>query len=71
MHAVRVGLVWLTIAVAGGLFLATLLATYRSRRRVERPFHASAVTEYAWATVPWVILALCMSPAVQHILRSG
>jgi heme/copper-type cytochrome/quinol oxidase subunit 2 len=71
MHTVRVAFVWLTIAIAGGLFLATLLATYRGRRRMAQPFHASAVIEYAWATVPWVILALCLSPTVQRILRSG
>ena len=71
MHTLRVAFAWFTIAIAIGLFLATLFATHRGRRHMAQPFHSSAVIEYAWALVPWLIVALCLSPAVQRILTTG
>lgn len=54
------------------LFLATLTATasHRARHGVGGVYPASALAEYLWAMVPWVILAAGAIPAVRLILTA-
>jgi len=71
MHTMTVAFAWLTIVIACGLFVGTLFATHIGRRQMAQPFHANAFIEYAWATMPWLIVALCLSPAVHRILTTS
>jgi heme/copper-type cytochrome/quinol oxidase subunit 2 len=54
------------------LFLATpaTTASHRARHRAGGAYPASALAEYLWAMVPWVILAEGALPAVRLILAA-
>ena len=54
------------------LFLLTLAATalHRARVRAGGVYPASALAEYLWALVPWVILAAAALPAVRLIVAA-
>jgi len=54
------------------LFLATLVATavHRARQR-GGAYPASALAEYFWAVVPWVIVAGSAVPAVRLIVAAS
>ena len=51
------------------LFLVTLaaIARHRAQRRFEGANIPTAMSEYLWAVVPWVMLTACALPAVRLI----
>jgi heme/copper-type cytochrome/quinol oxidase subunit 2 len=51
------------------VFLVMLaeIARHRAQRRSEGSNNATAMSEYLWAVVPWVILTACALPAVRVI----
>lgn len=67
----RVALLWFMLAISAGLFVAMLLAlrNYRVHNTVRR--HSKAAVEYAWAIVPWLIVALGAAPAVRRLFAAG
>jgi len=67
----RVVLLWIALGVSGGVFLTMMLATHRSRKDGTLPARPSAVAEYAWTSVPWLILALGAAPAVYRVLSAA
>jgi hypothetical protein len=46
-----------------------MLLAIRSHRL--RATDSRAAVEYAWAVVPWVMVALCAAPAVQRFLAAS
>lgn len=56
--------------VAGVLFITTLIATamWRSANGNETSLRSTALAEYLWALVPWVMMAVCVLPAVRLIV---
>jgi hypothetical protein len=67
----RVALLWFMLAISMALFMGMLLALrdYRAHNTVLR--HPRGVVEYAWAVVPWVIVAVSAAPAVRRIFTAG
>lgn len=57
------------VGTTGLLFVVMLveIARHRAQRRSEGADNATALTEYLWAAVPWVILTACALPAVRLI----
>jgi heme/copper-type cytochrome/quinol oxidase subunit 2 len=53
------------------LFLVMLaeIARHRAQRRSEGTNNATAMSEYLWAVVPWVILTACALPAARLIVK--
>ena len=51
------------------LFLVMLagIARHRAQRRSEGANNPTAMSEYLWAVVPWVMLTACALPAVRLI----
>ena len=51
------------------VFLSMLVATalHRSACGREGSHQSSAVAEYVWAVVPWLMMAACVLPAVRRI----
>ena len=56
--------------IAALIFLVMLatIARHRAQRRSEGANNATAMSEYLWALVPWVILTVCALPAVRLIV---
>ena len=55
--------------VAGVLFITTLIATASWRAKCnDTSFRSTALAEYLWALIPWVMIAACVLPAVRLIL---
>ena len=54
------------------LFLTSLaaIAAHRTKRGSQSVFQAASPTEYLWAVVPWVMVAVCALPAVWPILAA-
>jgi len=67
---VRLILLKVCIGISVFLFLVMLagIARHRAQRRSEGANHATAMSEYLWAVVPWVILTGCALPAVRLIV---
>ena len=65
----RLILLELCAGITALLFLVMLagIARHRAQRRSEGANNATAVSEYLWAMVPWVILTACALPAVRLI----
>jgi hypothetical protein len=40
------------------------------RARVTTSAHPNAAAEYVWTVIPWLILALCLAPAVHRVLAA-
>ena len=55
--------------VTGGALLVAMLLAIRSRRL--RATDTRAAVEYAWAVVPWMVVALCAALVVDRILVVG
>ena len=55
------------------LFLASMAATasHRARLRAGGAYPASALAEYLWTVVPWVILVAAALPAVRLIVAAS
>jgi heme/copper-type cytochrome/quinol oxidase subunit 2 len=66
---VRLILLEVCAGITALLFLVMLaeIARYRAQRRSEGADNATAMSEYLWAAVPWVILTVCALPAVRLI----
>jgi len=47
-----------------------MLALARARAEAGGPpaFHSSAVSEYLWAVIPWLLIIACAIPAARRIL---
>jgi hypothetical protein len=58
-------LLW-NLLVAGGSLLVAVLFAIRSHRL--RATDSRAAVEYAWAVLPWVMVALCAAPVVHRLL---
>jgi len=67
----RIALLWFVLAFGGGLFVHMLLALRNFHARNTVLTHPRAAAEYGWATVPWLIIALVVAPAVQRIFAAG
>jgi heme/copper-type cytochrome/quinol oxidase subunit 2 len=59
--------------VAALTFLGTLvaIAVHRSANGPQDPWRGSALAEYLWAMVPWLMVAACVLPSVRRIVASG
>jgi hypothetical protein len=57
------------LLVASGALCVVIMLAIRSHRL--RATDSQAAAEYAWALVPWVMVALCAAPAVHRILAGG
>ena len=67
----RVALVWTVLVIALGVFIAMLVGVWRHRAHATTAAQPNALaSEYAWATVPWIIMALCVTPAVRQVLAA-
>jgi heme/copper-type cytochrome/quinol oxidase subunit 2 len=60
-------------AVVALVFLALMVATalHRSARAAQALPQGSALAEYLWALVPWLMMAACVIPAVRRIVAAG
>jgi hypothetical protein len=67
----RVALLWFVLAISGELFVHMLLALRNCRARNTVLTYPRAAAEYGWTTVPWLIIALVVAPAVQRIFAAG
>jgi heme/copper-type cytochrome/quinol oxidase subunit 2 len=67
---VRLILLEVCVGITALLFLVMLagIARHRAQRRSEGANNATAMSEYLWAVVPWVMLTACALPAVRLIL---
>ena len=58
--------------IALGVFTAMLVSVWRHQSRAPAAAQPNAVvSEYVWTTVPWIILAICVAPAVHEVLAAG
>jgi heme/copper-type cytochrome/quinol oxidase subunit 2 len=66
---VRLILLEFCVGITALVFLVMLaaIARHRAQRRSEGANNATAMSEYLWAVVPWVILTACALPAVRLI----
>ena len=55
--------------IAALVFLSMLgaIARHRARACLNRDYAATAVSEYVWATVPWLMIIACALPAIRLI----
>ena len=64
----------ITLQVCGtitALVLVVMLiatARHRAQSRHQGMRHTSALAEYTWAAIPWLMVAVCALPAVQRIV---
>jgi hypothetical protein len=64
----RIFLLWNLLVASGAVVIAMLLAIRSHRLRAT---DSRVAVEYAWAVVPWVMVALCAAPAVHRFLAAG
>jgi heme/copper-type cytochrome/quinol oxidase subunit 2 len=59
--------------LVGLVFLTTVFATarHRAQHRSDGAYQASAMAEYSWLVVPWLILIAAALPAVRGIVSAG
>jgi len=52
------------------VFLAMLgaIARHRARLCINRAYGATAVAEYVWAAIPWLMIVACAVPAVRLLV---
>jgi heme/copper-type cytochrome/quinol oxidase subunit 2 len=67
----RIAILRAALVMGAGVLVAMLVAMRRHRARAAGSAQAIAFAEYLWAVVPWLIVALCVTPAVQRILAAG
>ena len=63
----RVAVLWTLLAIGVGVLVAMLVSVGRHQARTMTPV-PKAAAEYAWATVPWLIVALCAAPEMHRVL---
>jgi len=67
----RVAFVWTALVIALVVFIAMLVGLWRHQAQAKIAGQSIAlVSEYVWNTVPWIIVALCVAPAVNHFVAS-
>ena len=59
------------IAVLVFVSMLRAIARHRSECGPEVSWRTSALSEYVWVTVPWLMMAACVFPAVRRILALG
>jgi hypothetical protein len=64
----KIFLLWNLLVASGAVVIAMRLAIRSHRLRAT---DSRAAVEYAWAVVPWVMVALCAAPAVQRFLAAS
>jgi heme/copper-type cytochrome/quinol oxidase subunit 2 len=57
------------LATGAGVVVATLDAVRRHRAHTTTLVQSNA-TEYVWVVIPWLIVALCVAPAVHRVLAA-
>jgi len=69
----RIVILEILAVVALLTFLSMLgsIAKHRAAARADDPWRDSALAEYLWAMVPWLMTAACLVPAVRRIIASG
>jgi len=67
----RIALLCIALALAGGVFITMLVSIRRHRSHAAGVGHEPAVVEYAWAVVPWIIVALFLAQTVYNIIAAG
>ena len=67
----RIAVLWVLLAVAAGVFVAMLGALRHHWAHVTTSAHPNAGAEYVWTVIPWLILALCLAPAVHRVLAAN
>jgi heme/copper-type cytochrome/quinol oxidase subunit 2 len=60
----------LCIGIAGLVFLTSLIAIarHRLRQRAEGSHHGTALNEYLWTLIPWLMVIASAWPAVRLIM---
>jgi heme/copper-type cytochrome/quinol oxidase subunit 2 len=62
------------LAVIATLVFVTMLvatALHRSAGGSENTYRISALAEYLWTVVPWLMMGACVLPAVRRIVAGG
>jgi heme/copper-type cytochrome/quinol oxidase subunit 2 len=67
----RIAILWAALVMGAAVLVAMLVAMRRHRARAASLAQAIAAAEYLWVVVPWLIVALCVTPAVHRILAAG
>ena len=67
----RIVFLWTLLAIGVGVFVAMLLATWHHDAHAPTPHRPRATVELLWSLVPWLLIALCVGPAVNRVLASG
>jgi heme/copper-type cytochrome/quinol oxidase subunit 2 len=57
-----------SIALLVFLTMLGAIARHRARLCPDRAYGATAVAEYAWAAVPWLMIVACALPAARLIV---
>jgi heme/copper-type cytochrome/quinol oxidase subunit 2 len=52
------------------LAMLTAVARHRAQRRPEAAYHTTAIEEYVWAAIPWLMVAVAVLPAVRQIMAA-
>lgn len=69
---VRVAFLGFVLLTALAVFIAMLVSVWRHQTHAPTPAKPNAVfREYVWTGVPWIILAICVAPAVHEVLAAG
>jgi heme/copper-type cytochrome/quinol oxidase subunit 2 len=67
----RIAILWAALVMGAGVLVAMLVAMRRHRARAASSAQPIAAAEYLWVVVPWLIVVLCVTPAVHRILAAG
>jgi heme/copper-type cytochrome/quinol oxidase subunit 2 len=57
-------------AIAAITFVTMLLSIARHRAQRSMPPAGGALAEYVWATVPWLMVSACVTPAVRLVIAA-
>jgi len=65
-NSFQITLFWICLAICAGVLIATLYLTSMHRKSISapQPFHRSLIIEIIWTTIPFLILAILILPAV-------
>lgn len=61
---------WLVLMIAAGAFIAMVISTWRHQVSVASGARHNAV-ELVWSLIPWLIVALCITPAASTLGSTG
>lgn len=67
----RIAVLWVLLAIGGGVFAAMLNALRHHRAHLTTSAQPKATAEYVWTVLPWLIVVLCVAPAVQRVLAAA